>query len=137
MDKSLNKVFLWIHMVNLIKPYAILLRPIGIPHSLRRLPSHVSQGQFALNSFVQPIHEVECQSCSNAGSLPLGKNSIRLSRLVCPIQLQFYCSFFQPGLRLILTSSSLHPCVQNLCCLLLWPLNVLNHFFTIICQTLC
>lgn len=99
MDKSLNKVFLWMHMVNLIKPYAILLRPIGIPHSLRRLPSHVSQGQFALNSFVQPIHEVECQSCSKTGSMPLGKNSIRLSRLVCPIQLQFYCSFFSARLK--------------------------------------
>lgn len=121
MDKSLNKVFLWIHMLNLIKPYTIiLLRPIGIPYSLRRLPSHVSQGQFALNSFVQPFHEVECQSCSNTGSMPLGKNSIRLSRLVSPIQLQFYCYIFSVRLRPFLTSSSLHSCIHILCRLLLW-----------------
>lgn len=99
MDKSLNKVFLWIHVMNLIKPYVILFRPFGIPHSLRRLPSHVSQGHFALNSFVQPFHEVECQSCSKTGSMPLGKNSIRLSRLVCSIQLQFYCYIFSARLK--------------------------------------
>jgi len=53
----------------------------GIPHHLLAATLPCLPGSNALNSFVLPIQEVERQSCSYAGSLPLWWNSTWLSRL--------------------------------------------------------